>query len=90
MYLTAIFLGTILGLMVGIPLGVATIDQMKFNEAQATGGAGELIPLVEPSLDRTIGYLQNNNTDLALEEITSLKNELDDTFSADKDEDEDD
>lgn len=81
----AILFGTILGLMVGIPLGISTLDNMK---AQATGGAGEIKGLIDPMLDRAIEALQNNNTELALEEIQTVKNELEDTFSADSDEDE--
>ncbi len=83
MYL-AIFLGTILGLMVGIPLAVSILDNQT---AQATGGVGEIKELIDPMIDRAITALQNNNTDLALEEIQTLKNELDDTFAADEDED---
>lgn len=83
----AILFGTILGLMVGIPLGISILDNMK---AQATGGAGEIKGLIDPMLDRAIEALQNNNTELALEEIQTLKNELDDTFSVDENEDEED
>lgn len=57
------------------------------EDAQATGGAGDIKGLIDPIIERAITALQNNNTDLALEEITTLKNELDDTFSADKAED---
>lgn len=84
----AIFLGIIIGSMVGIPLGISTLDQMQ--EAQATGGAGEIKGLIDPIIDRALTALQNNNTELAYEEIQTLKNELDDTFSADEDEDKDD
>jgi hypothetical protein len=83
MYLTAIFLGTILGLMVGIPIGVATIDQMK---AQATGGAGEIKGLIDPIIDRAISAVQSNNSELALEELYTLQQELDDTFAVDEEE----
>jgi phage gp29-like protein len=61
-----------------------------FEEANATGGAGEIKGLIDPIIDRAISALQNNNTELALEEIQTLKNELDDTFKTDKDEKEDD
>ena len=50
----------------------------------ATGGAGDIKGLIDPIIDRAIVALQNNNTDLALEEITTLKNELNDTFSAEE------
>ena len=87
MYKTAIFLGTILGLMmVGLPLGVTIIDQM---EANATGGAGEIKGLIDPIIDRAITALETNNTELALEEIQTLKQELDDTFAVDSKEDKD-
>ena len=55
---------------------------------QATGGAGEIKGLIDPIIDRAITALQNNNTDLALEEIKTLKGELDDTFSVDEAEEE--
>lgn len=52
---------------------------------EATGGAGEIKGLIDPIIERAIEALQNNNTELALEEIETLKNELDDTFETDKD-----
>ena len=58
------------------------------NTAQATGGAGDIKILIDPIIERAITALQQNNTDLALEEITTLKNELSDTFEADKSEEE--
>lgn len=58
--------------------------------AQATGGAGEIKGLIDPIIERAITALQQNNTDLALEEITNLKNELADTFKADESEEEED
>jgi hypothetical protein len=60
------------------------------QEVQATGGAGEIKGLIDPIIDRAITALQQNNTELALEEIETLKNELDDTFSADSKEEKDD
>jgi hypothetical protein len=57
---------------------------------QATGGAGEIKGLIDPIIDRAITALQNNNTELALEEIQTLKNELTDTFSVDEKEKDDD
>lgn len=65
-----------------------TITNMLFPDAQATGGAGEIKGLIDPIIDRAITALQNNNTELALEEIQTLKNELTDTFSADEEEEE--
>lgn len=58
--------------------------------AQATGGAGEIKGLIDPIIDRAIAAIENNNTELALEEIQTLKNELDDTFSTDEKEKDDD
>ena len=60
-----------------------------FQNIGATGGAGDIKILIDPIIERAITALQQNNTDLAIEEITNLKNELDDTFSADKEEEED-
>jgi hypothetical protein len=60
-----------------------------YQTAQATGGAGEIKGLIDPIIERAITALQNNNTELALEEIQTLKNELEDTFKADEDEEED-
>ena len=62
--LTVMFtlLGTILG--VGI--------HSMFQTAEATGGAGEIKGLIDPMIDRAIEALQNNNTELALEEIQTL------------------
>ena len=65
-----------------------TIIFTMISTAQATGGAGEIKGLIDPIIDRAITALQNNNTDLALEEIQTLKNELTDTFSADEEEEE--
>ena len=64
------------------------ITDTLFPEVQATGGAGEIKGLIDPIIDRAIAALQNNNTDLALEEIQTLKGELDDTFSVDEEEEE--
>ena len=55
------------------------------QKIEATGGAGEIKELIDPIIQRAIDALQSNNTELALEEIETLKNELDDTFEADKD-----
>jgi phage gp29-like protein len=60
------------------------------QDAQATGGAGEIKGLIDPIIDRAITALQQNNTELALEEIETLKNELDDTFAVDSKEEKDD
>lgn len=62
---------------------VLTTHQIAF----ATGGAGEIKGLIDPIIDRALTALQQNNTELAYEEIQTLKNELDDTFSADEDDD---
>jgi hypothetical protein len=71
--------------------GVSSMNLiLKNNEAHATGGAGEIKGLIDPIIDRAITALQQNNTELALEEIETLKNELDDTFSTDEKEDKDD
>jgi hypothetical protein len=64
-------------------LGLVITVQQQQN-AYATGGAGEIKGLIDPIIERAITALQQNNTDLAIEEITNLKNELDDTFQADK------
>jgi len=77
----AVFLGTILGLMVGIPLGVATIDNMQ--AVQATGG-GEVIEAVIPMIDDTIKSIQNNDTQTALSQLDEIKTELKDTFFAEE------
>lgn len=57
-----------------------------YQTAQATGGAGQIKGLIDPIIDRAITALQNNNTDAALEEIQTLKGELDDTFSVEEEE----
>jgi hypothetical protein len=56
------------------------------QDAQATGGAGEIKGLIDPIIERAITALQTNNTELALEEIETLKQELDDTFAVDEEE----
>ena len=55
--------------------------------AYSTGGAGEIKGLIDPIIDRAIAAIEKGNIELALEEIQTLKNELDDTFSTDEDED---
>ena len=60
--------------------------QLTFEEAQATGGADTIKNLIDPILDRAIDALEQNNSEVALEELQSVKNELDDTFEADKNE----
>ena len=59
------------------------------EDAQATGGAGEIKDLIDPIIERAITALQQNNTDLALEEITTLKNELQDTYSQEEEDEKD-
>jgi len=59
------------------------------QDVQATGGAGDIKGLIDPIIDRAITALQANNTDLALEEIQTLKDELDDTFAVDEEDDDD-
>jgi len=73
----AAFLGTILGLMVGIPLGVATIDNMQ--AVQATGGS-EVIGLVIPMIDETVQSIKNNDTEKALSQLDEIRGELSNTF----------
>lgn len=53
--------------------------------AQATGGGAEVAELLNPLVDRTIQAIQNNNTDLALEELETIKQELKDTFELEDD-----
>jgi hypothetical protein len=79
-YTTAILL------LVGCCAGVGSY--IILQNADATGGAGEIKGLIDPMLERAIQALENNNTELALEEIQTLKNELDDTFEVDESEDE--
>ena len=50
---------------------------------QATGGAGEIKGLIDPIIDRAIAAIEKGNTELALEEIQTLKDELEDTFESD-------
>ena len=57
--------------------------------AYSTGGAGEIKGLIDPIIDRAITALEKGNTELALEEIQTLKNELEDTFSAEDEDDKD-
>lgn len=74
----------------GISIGMFLIGMSLTNpqqEVQATGGPGVIKELIDPMIDRAIEYLQNNNTELALEEIQTIKNELADTFEADEEED---
>jgi len=65
-------------------------SELQQQKAQATGGAGDIKGLIDPIIDRAIAALQSNNTDLALEEIQTLKDELDDTFAVDEEEEDDD
>lgn len=82
-----IVLCTIIGLGLGLPLGQLFYN-MELQKVQATGGAGEIKGLIDPMIARAIEALQNNNTELALEEIQTLQNELNDTFSIDQEEEE--
>ena len=77
----------ILSLAILIPIiaSILPIGIVLNEKAQATGGAGEIKGLIDPILERAITALQNGDTELALEEIQTLQNELDDTFEADKD-----
>jgi hypothetical protein len=72
-----------------IPI-VAFVGLTITLDVYATGGAGEIKGLIDPIIDRAITALQQNNTELALEEIETLKNELDDTFAVDSKEEKDD
>ena len=63
-----------------LPIGILVLNE----KALATGGAGEIKGLIDPILERAITALQNGDIELALEEIETLQNELDDTFEADK------
>jgi len=74
----------------GLVQGIILTNMILPDKVQATGGAGDIKGLIDPIIDRAITALQSNNTDLALEEIQTLKDELDDTFSADEEEEEDD
>ena len=65
------------------------IYTFNIEDAQATGGAGEIKDLIDPIIERAITALQQNNTDLALEEITTLKNELQDTYSQEEEDEKD-
>jgi phage gp29-like protein len=67
----------------------SVITFQTFEDVQATGGAGEIKGLIDPIIDRAITALQSNNTELALEEIQTLKQELDDTFAVDSEEEKD-
>ena len=44
--------------------------------------------LSNPIIERALTALQQNNTNLAIEEITTLKNELADTYAVDEAEEE--
>jgi phage gp29-like protein len=57
-----------------------------FEEAQATGGADTIKNLIDPILDRAIDALEQNNSEVALEELQTVRDELDDTFEADQNE----
>jgi len=81
-------LGIVLSVFVGIISGLVLVNVFDYPQtAQATGGAGEIKGLIDPIIDRAIIALESNNTELALEEIQTLKNELDDTFATDEKED---
>jgi len=67
-----------------------TTSPLHQQTAQATGGGTELTSLLNPIIDRAINAVENNNTDLALEELDTLKNELKDTYEAEEEEEEDD
>jgi Tfp pilus assembly protein PilF len=75
-------LAIIIGLTVVIGLHVSGLVTFHWN-ADATGGAGEISKLIMPMIDRAIEYLEQGNTDAALEEINTLKQELKDTFEVD-------
>lgn len=79
--------GLLGALLIACCAGSLSVSTTGIQKAQATGGAGEIKGLIDPIIDRAITALENNNTELALEEIQTLKNELDDTFSVDEEED---
>jgi hypothetical protein len=56
------------------------------EDAQGTGGAGEIKGLIDPIIDRAISAVQSNNSQLALEELYTLQQELDDTFAVEEEE----
>lgn len=66
-------------------LALTLLASQVFSQAYATGGAGEIKKLIDPIIDRAIEALDEGNIELALEELQTLKNELNDTFEADKD-----
>lgn len=77
-----IFTFSLIGLV--ICFGIAAI---MIYQAEATGGGADIAKLINPIIDRAIQALQGNNTDLALEELETIKNELADTYETDEDED---
>lgn len=75
---------SILGISIGMfLLGMSALSSIE--EAQATGGVGQIKDLIDPMIERAIQYLNEGNIELALEEIESLQKELSDTYEADKD-----
>jgi hypothetical protein len=68
---------------------IMLVATTQIQLAQATGGAGEIKGLIDPMIQRAIQALNNNNTELALEELETIQNELNDTFSVDEDDDDD-
>lgn len=62
-------------LSITIMLGLAT-----YNEVYGTGGGKDIAGLIQPMIDRAMQYINDGNTDAALEELETIQNELKDTF----------
>ena len=52
--------------------------------ADATGGGKELIDLINPMLDRALKAIQAGDTETALDELTTIQNELKDTYEVEE------
>lgn len=61
-------------------LAIASILLVQQTNVYATGGGKDIAGLIQPMIDRTIQYLNEGNTDAALEELETIQNELKDTF----------
>jgi hypothetical protein len=78
------------GISIGLLLFLVNSLNSELQKVQATGGAGEIKGLIDPIIDRAISAVQSNNSQLALEELYTLQQELDDTFSVDEEEEKED
>lgn len=61
-------------------LVLAIMTMLLVQNVYATGGGKDIASLIQPMIDRALQYIEQGNTDAALEELEQVQNELKDTF----------